>query len=361
MPFFSWYSKPTLNSQVDYKDFHYPLEGDVLKWADQLRHGQTPDKQPINAYNHSFLYSAAGKCEEREFPRLVFIVKSAIDHFDRRKVIRVTWANEKRFSDVIIRVVFLLGTPPLDNPLAQRIQGLVDVEAGHYQDIVQSDFIDAYFNNTIKTMSGLRWAVENCPQARFYMFVDDDYYVSTKNVLRFLRNPVHYPEYLEEADETIRQLARKLADSNSNNNNSSTQLELVAEVKQVLGSQNSVAGYSLDSRKHLKLIRDKYDEMIRSPQKRQRRSASEMDSHGDSNSRRVRRLLEMQLPLDVKLFSGFVINSSPHRHKSSKWYLGLDEYPYHLWPPYVSAGAYILSREALIQMYYVSKYTKHFR
>jgi hypothetical protein len=33
-------------------------------------------------------------------------------------------------------------------------------------------------------------------QSRFYMFVDDDYYVSTRNLLRFLRNPVNYPRYL---------------------------------------------------------------------------------------------------------------------------------------------------------------------
>lgn len=32
-----------------------------------------------------------------------------------------------------------------------------------------------------------------------------------------------------------------------------------------------------------------------------------------------------------------------------------------MWPPYVTAGAYILSREALLDMYYASFYTKHFR
>ena len=28
--------------------------------------------------------------------------------------------------------------------------------------------------------------------------MDDDYYVSTRNMLRFLRNPVNYPRYLED-------------------------------------------------------------------------------------------------------------------------------------------------------------------
>jgi hypothetical protein len=32
-----------------------------------------------------------------------------------------------------------------------------------------------------------------------------------------------------------------------------------------------------------------------------------------------------------------------------------------MWPPYVTAGAYVLSCEALFDMYYASFYTKHFR
>ena len=57
----------------------------------------------------------------------------------------------------------------------------------------QGDFIDSYYNNTIKTMMGLRWASEQCPAAKFYLYVDDDYYISTRNVLRFLRHPTGYP------------------------------------------------------------------------------------------------------------------------------------------------------------------------
>ena len=45
---------------------------------------------------------------------------------------------------------------------------------------------------------GLKWAAKVCPEARFYAFVDDDYYVSTRNLLRFLRNPVNYPRYLQD-------------------------------------------------------------------------------------------------------------------------------------------------------------------
>ena len=53
-------------------------------------------------------------------------------------------------------------------------------------------------SNTIKTMMGIQWARKFCPRSKFYFFSDDDMYVSTKNVLRFVRNPTRYPEYLED-------------------------------------------------------------------------------------------------------------------------------------------------------------------
>jgi hypothetical protein len=42
-------------------------------------------------------------------------------------------------------------------------------------------------------MSGFQWAVEHCSSVQFVAFSDDDMYVSTKNLLRFIRNPSNYP------------------------------------------------------------------------------------------------------------------------------------------------------------------------
>lgn len=77
--------------------------------------------------------------------------------------------------------------------------------------------------------------------------------------------------------------------------------------------------------------------------------------------RRKRQLFDLELADDARLFSGFVFKSAPHRHRTSKWYISLEEYPWHLWPSYVTAGAFILSREALHDIYFTSMYTKHFR
>ncbi|KAI5737495.1 hypothetical protein M8J76_014135 [Diaphorina citri] len=197
-------------------------------------------------------------------------------HFERRLAIRQSWGYEKRFSDVPIVTVFILGYDP-DN---EGLQIEIAEESERYNDIVQAKFIDSYFNNTIKTMMGFKWAANYCKHSKFYFFADDDFYVSTRNVLRFLRNPLQYPQYLELPIETIQ-------------------------------SKNNIMDY--------------------------------------------------ELPSDVKLFSGFVFVSSPHRHYTSKWYISLQEYPYHLWPPYVTAGAYVVSREVLLDFYFASHFTKHFR
>ena len=208
----------------------------------------------------------------------------------RRSAIRRTWGQERRFSDVEVRVVFLLGSS-----LSQAsLQAEVEEEVVQFGDIVQGSFTDSYYNNSIKTAMGLRWAVESCPRSRFYMFVDDDYYVSTRNVLAFLRNPVNYPRYLQE------------------------------------------------------------DVISFDPEQHQQQQAV--------RGRHLAQLVDFDLPADVRLWSGYVFpRSRPHRHAWSKWFVSLAEYPYNFWPPYVTAGCYVLSRAALVDMYYTSYYTQMFR
>nr|XP_023026434.1 beta-1,3-galactosyltransferase brn [Leptinotarsa decemlineata] len=263
-----------------YDDFHYPYDGDIEPFVEKLKNNVTPEVAPINSYQFKFNKPCLQKCSKVQNLRLVYIVKSSPDHLDRRNAIRSTWGYEHRFSDVEIRTVFLVGTG-----FSNHLQESLDKESHKYDDIVQGNFIDSYFNNTYKTMMGLQWAVQHCHNSKFYMFVDDDYYISTKNVLRFIRYPTNYPKYLKEPMSHIQMLLK---------------------------------------------------------------------------NRRPKQV-DFELEDTVRLYAGYVFISSPHRHFTSKWYVSLSEYPYHMWPPYVTAGAYVLSRGALIDMHYSSFYTKHFR
>jgi len=294
-------------------DFSYPYDGDVASLVAELKSGGKPKQKPVYEHDYFLYKSASDACLDEdgvryEQLRVTFLVKSAVSHRDRRDVIRKTWGYQRRFSDVPMRTVFLLGHAPDD----VKLEAEVEAEAREHKDIVQGSFIDTYFNNTIKTGMGLRWAVEHCPKSRFYMFVDDDYYVSARNLLRFLRNPVNYPGYLQEDVITFDE--------------------------------------------------EKLKEQIKSRHLNQVEEQEEGNEVDPIYLRHLNQLVDFDLPDDVRLFTGFVFpRSRPHRHKSSKWFVGLDEYPYDFWPPYVTAGAYVLSREALIDMYFTSYYTKMFR
>ncbi|XP_030381565.1 beta-1,3-galactosyltransferase brn [Scaptodrosophila lebanonensis] len=235
------------------KNFYYPLQNQSTNY-----NGTAPTTL-------KFLNIPAFS-ETNDPPRLTILVKSAIGNADRRDAIRRTWGYESRFSDVHIRTAFLLGVSPnyisaeTTSPIARATtEQNIAKEAKQHGDIVRAEFVDAYFNNTIKTMMGLRWASEHFSNSDFYMFVDDDYYVSIKNVLRFLG--------------------------------------------------------------------------------------------------RVRRLGHQH---DL-LYAGYVFQSAPLRHKFSKWYVSLQEYPFDKWPPYVTAGAFILSHDALLRMYEVGRSVPLFR
>lgn len=278
--------------KFDERNFSYPFNGDIGSQCYEIRRNRVPAIEPINNQTFTYRNNNPNKCKDELrnelTPHLLIIVKSKNSNFKRRTAIRNSWGYEKRFSDVIIRTIFTLGIDKETNDYERpsEIQKLVDLEASNFNDIIQFNFIDEYFNNTIKTVNGMRWAKENCIRSKFYLYVDDDYYVSIKNILAFLRNPLNYPEYLEEYKEHLRKI----------------------------------------------------------------------------NQRKLHSLnLNVELPSDVKLFAGFVFHSSPHRHKSSKWFVSLEEYKYDMWPIYVTAGSFILSREALQEMYCTSLYTKHFR
>lgn len=179
------------------ESFVYPYEGDIHEYITALRHNEKPSIAPINEYNYSFTYDLRDKCMEPGVHtfRIVILIKSAVENFHRRMAIRHSWGFEKRFSDVPIKIIFLLGKHYDDDELKTK----VNTEAMKFQDIVQADFMDSYYNNTIKTMMGFKWAFKYCSNSKFYMFVDDDMYVSVKNVLRFLKNPTLYPDYLKDA------------------------------------------------------------------------------------------------------------------------------------------------------------------
>ena len=185
--------------------FDFPILGDIDFFIHELDHGLRPSTTPYNNHNYTLLINNPYKCDVNPNEKdgddddavikhskiyLVILVKSAIPNFERRDSIRRSWGREEQFQHIHTRTVFLLG---FSND--KEAQQNVFQEDKKYQDLIQGDFIDVYFNNTIKTLMGFQWAFKFCDKSDYYLFVDDDYYVSTKNLLLFLKSPSKYEEY----------------------------------------------------------------------------------------------------------------------------------------------------------------------
>lgn len=167
----------------------YPVRDEnVPSYIKQLKAHKHPDVDPINYYPFTYLNNP--KCDfdnyyEDPALRLTLVVKSTVEDFLKRNAIRSTWGQEYRseFPEINIRTIFNLGCSQ-----NKYVQDMVEIESDVYEDILQSSFHDAYFNNTFKTAMGIKWAVQNCRFTDFFFFVDEDFLVSTRNLAAFLMN-----------------------------------------------------------------------------------------------------------------------------------------------------------------------------
>lgn len=128
----------------------------------------------VNQLNFKFLHESAQTCSTQTPPYLIIAVKSKYSHFEQRQSIRQTWGKN---HDNIIRTVFLTGSS------SREYNQLITDESLKYGDIIQQDFIDVYYNNTLKTSMALKWIYKYCSNSKYYLLIDDDFYLSRQNFM----------------------------------------------------------------------------------------------------------------------------------------------------------------------------------
>ncbi|EDW73548.2 uncharacterized protein Dwil_GK16591 [Drosophila willistoni] len=117
--------------------------------------------------------------------KALILVHTAPRNVEKRSIIRQTWGGPI-IEKSPVRVVFLLGALP---PEEQSVQWDLTQENNLYGDMVQGNFQDAYRNMTYKHVMALKWFHNNCPQAKLLIKVDDDVYVHTPQLLKYLTEP----------------------------------------------------------------------------------------------------------------------------------------------------------------------------
>ncbi|KAM9831454.1 N-acetyllactosaminide beta-1,3-N-acetylglucosaminyltransferase 3-like [Neosynchiropus ocellatus] len=118
---------------------------------------------------------------------LLLVIKSSPWNYDRREVLRKTWAAERVHGGVWIRRVFISGTTS-EGFEKQRLNKLLQLENEKYRDVLQWDFNDTFYNLTLKQVLFLEWMRSNCPDARFLLNGDDDVFAHTGNMVEYLRS-----------------------------------------------------------------------------------------------------------------------------------------------------------------------------
>lgn len=157
------------------------------------------------------------RCESPVFT--VITVISAPKNFDRRSVIRNTWARVRYVDsqathimrsgsytpETLIKTVFLLGKTD------EMTQSYLETESALYKDIVLGSFTDSYANLTMKAQLGLEWAHKFC-KFDYYLKTDDDVFVYSNGLVKLLWNLPREKVYTGRCDfnkTVIRQVGHK--------------------------------------------------------------------------------------------------------------------------------------------------------
>ncbi|MGH0134046.1 UNVERIFIED_CONTAM: hypothetical protein FKN15_011805 [Acipenser sinensis] len=116
---------------------------------------------------------------------LLIVIKSIITQHDRREVIRKTWGKEREVNGNKVKTLFLLGAASKEGEQANH-QKLLEYEDYIYGDILQWDFMDSFFNLTLKEVHFLKWFSTYCENVQYIFKGDDDVFVNTENIMEFL-------------------------------------------------------------------------------------------------------------------------------------------------------------------------------
>ncbi|XP_025054218.1 UDP-GlcNAc:betaGal beta-1,3-N-acetylglucosaminyltransferase 9 isoform X1 [Alligator sinensis] len=136
--------------------------------------------------NFKLLINQPKKCRRTPGgPFLLIAIKSVVEDFDRREIVRKTWGREGLVHGAQVQRVFLLGIPKNKSALATW-ETLIHQESQTYRDILLWDFMDTFFNLTLKEIHFLNWANEFCSNVNFIFKGDNDVFVNVENIIDFL-------------------------------------------------------------------------------------------------------------------------------------------------------------------------------
>ncbi|BHF73975.1 hypothetical protein SprV_0401705900 [Sparganum proliferum] len=118
---------------------------------------------------------------------LIIIVKSSPANEARRSQLRQLISRQTATLASPVGLLFSLGVPA-DTVNQSRLLDAIDDEAARFDDIILTDFMDTYYNLTLKTLVNLRYAHVACQGAApLVAFMDDDHGLNLSALLTYFR------------------------------------------------------------------------------------------------------------------------------------------------------------------------------
>ncbi|KAJ1174280.1 hypothetical protein NDU88_006102 [Pleurodeles waltl] len=138
-----------------------------------------------NKYHFKYVINEREKCKGKS-PFLILLIAAEPGQVEARQAIRQTWGNESLVPGLQMVRIFLLGVTMKLNHYLQRA---IMEESRQHHDIVQQEYLDTYYNLTIKTLMGMNWVASYCPHIPYVMKTDSDMFVNTEYLIHKLLRP----------------------------------------------------------------------------------------------------------------------------------------------------------------------------
>jgi hypothetical protein len=113
---------------------------------------------------------------------LIFVF-SRVKAFKKRSAIRKTWAKNFNIENSKTKLLFIIALSLSESVLKRVIE-----EDEKYNDLIQWEFIDSYYNCTLKAIGILRWTLFYCKNVEFIMKTDDDILINPLMFNQFIAN-----------------------------------------------------------------------------------------------------------------------------------------------------------------------------
>ena len=142
---------------------------------DQRKCYQTKDELSLTKLEPIF---EAEPCGDHQ-PLSIFIPSTATTDgvsYLKRQTQRKTLVSEAKENNISVYFMIALSENQTTNELLKE-------ESNRYKDMIQMQFIDNYWNLTLKSVSILRWAQNKCNNSKLIIKTDDDTVLNINNLL----------------------------------------------------------------------------------------------------------------------------------------------------------------------------------